>query len=101
MECIIKVFHNEIVIAEVESETGEIGPNFNSKQFLNMIKRVSHASWEKRCKKVSGHDGEYAKVMEAKNQFETCFEAWPGTEDLMESYNKTAQTGDYKLMLKS
>lgn len=102
MEYAINVFHyfrNKNV--ESEEEIGEIGSNFSTKKFFAMIKRVSHASWQKRCKKVSGDDNAYSKAVEAKEEFETCFENWSGLGEIMTTGNHTAETGEYIPLLKA
>lgn len=102
MEFIIEIFRYFCwQNIEPEAETGEIGPNFNSKQFFGMIKRVSKSSWQNRCKKISGDDTAFAKALTGKDEFETCFENWQGVDEIMKSVNHTKETGEYKSMFKA
>lgn len=102
IEFTIEIFrYFRIANIEPDAETGEIGPNFNSKQFLGMIKRASQSSWQKRCKKISGDDNAYAKALASAEPFKTCLENWQGGEEIMKSYNHTKETGEYKSMFKA
>jgi len=84
-----------------EAETGEIGPNFNSKQFLAMIKRVSKSSWQKRCKKISGDDNAYDKAIAAGETFVTCIENWGGVEEIKKSFNRSMEAQEYTPLYKA
>lgn len=94
-------FHFPNRNVDEHDESAEIGPNFNSKQFLAMIKRVSQSSWQKRCKKISGDDNAYDKALAAGQPFKTCIENWNGAEEIKKSYIHTNETGDYKSMFRA
>lgn len=102
MEYTIEMFRyslNQNVGAE--AETGVIGPDFNSKHFSGMIKRVMESSWQKRCKKISGDDDGFAKVEKAFEESEACFKSYTGYDEFETSYNQSQTTGDFKPMFKT
>lgn len=66
-----------------------------------MVARVVDESWGKRCKKASGDDHAFEKSEKAEEEFDTCFENFHGGDEVMKSYNKSLETGDFKPMFKA
>lgn len=60
----------------------EIGPNFNQEQFYRLLNRDIQASYQRKCKKISGNDNAFAAAVEAKKQMKTCLTNWMETEGL-------------------
>lgn len=84
----------------VDSQLDQIGPDFNGTQLALMIQRVVVASYQRKCKKISGDDNAYIKALEAAKPFETCVSSWAESEKFDEQYTLAQQSGDFKPALK-
>lgn len=69
------------------TQTDEIGPNFNKADFFAMLNHVALAAWQRRCKKISGHEYEYAIAMYAREEFMPCIEDWERSENFDDNQN--------------
>lgn len=67
---------------------------------MRMLKRDSQAAFQRKCKKVTGDDNGYAKMMETQEQVKACVANWMESENIMESYNRMQTTRDSKPLLR-
>lgn len=88
--------HIETLIGEPKIE--EIGPHFNQTQFIGMMKRVSQAAFERKCKKNTNDNQGYVKALEAIKSLATCAGE---SEDITASYSNAQLYQDYKPLLKT
>lgn len=69
------------------TQSDEIGPNFNRAHFFGMLNRIALTAWKTRCKKISGHDNQYAIAMYAREEFMPCIENWERAEKFYNTQN--------------
>lgn len=67
---------------------------------MRMLKRVSLEAYQRKCKKITGDDNGYAKMMETQEQMQTCVTNWMESEKITESYKRADITKDYKPFFK-
>lgn len=77
--------HNKDLIAGTQSD--EIGPNFDRAHFFKTLNRAALTAWQTRCKKISGHEYQYAIAMYAREEFMPCIENWERAEKFYDDQN--------------
>lgn len=78
-------FRDEDLIAGTQSN--EVGPNFNEAHFFTTMNGVALKAWRTRCKKIGGHENQYAIAMYAREEFMPCIENWERSENFYDSQN--------------
>lgn len=65
-----------------------------------MLKRDGLLALQRKCKKISGDDNEYAKSMEEREQVTVCIANWMEAEEVLDSFNSAKLTKDFKPFIK-
>lgn len=86
-------FHKDLIAGGQTDD--EIGPNFNTGHFFVRLNHVAITAWQRRCKKVSGHDYAYAIAMYSREEFVPCIENWEKSENFEGSQNFKSLINEY------